>query len=68
MATSNKARQDRIRRSAEALFGSRVTEVSAPGGNGRSSLRFHFERNTVIGTLRPNFRRTHIEAFVLRAL
>ena len=68
MAKSNTVRQDRIRRSAEALFGARVTEVSAPGGNSRSSLRFHFDDSTVIGTLRPNFRRTHIEAFVLRAL
>lgn len=68
MAKSNTARQDRIRRSAEALFGTRVTEISAPGGNGRSSLRFHFDDHTVIGTLRPNFRRTHIEAFVLRNL
>lgn len=68
MSTSNTVRQNRIRSSAEALFGTRVTEVTAPGGNGRSSLRFHLGERTVIGTLRPNFRRTHIEAFVLRAL
>jgi len=68
MSKSNTARKDRIRHSAEALFGARVTEISAPGGNSRSSLRFHFDDMTVIGTLRPNFRRTHVEAFVLREL
>jgi hypothetical protein len=62
------SRKDRIRKSAEAMFGQRVTEVSAPGGSGRASLRFHFQDQTVIGTLRPNFRRTHLEAHVLRAL
>ena len=62
------ARQTRIRKSAEALFGQRVVEISAPGGNGRASLRFHFGDTTVIGTLRPNYRRTHLEATVLRAL
>lgn len=68
MATASSTRQNRIRQSAEALFGSRVVEVSAPGGSSRSSLRFHFGDRTVIGTLRPNYRRTHLEAFVLRAL
>jgi hypothetical protein len=68
MARATTARQDRIRKSAEALFGSKVTEVSAPGGSRRSSLRFHFQDQTVIGTLRPNYRRTHLEACVLRAL
>lgn len=68
MASSRPSRQDRIRTSAEALFGLQVTEVSAPGGSKRSSLRFHFADHTVIGTLRPNFRRTHLEAYVLRAL
>jgi len=62
------SRKDRIRKSAEALFGQKITEVSAPGGSSRSSLRFHFDDRTVIGTLRPNFRRTHLEAHVLRAL
>ncbi|MCB1396153.1 MAG: hypothetical protein H6898_16675 [Rhodobacter sp.] len=68
MATPSSTRQNRIRQSAEALFGGRVVEVSAPGGSSRSSLRFHFDDHTVIGTLRPNYRRTHLEAFVLRAL
>lgn len=62
------SRSDRIRSSAEALFGAQVVEVSAPGGKGRASLRFHFGDRSVIGTLRPNFRRTHLEAYVLRAL
>ncbi|GAB4272758.1 MAG: hypothetical protein Kow0013_26380 [Pararhodobacter sp.] len=68
MSRTAAQRRKRIRDSAEALFGKRVTEVTAPGGSGRASLRFHFGDQTVIGTLRPNFRRTHIEAFVLRRL
>jgi hypothetical protein len=68
MSSSSAQRRARIRNSAETLFGKRVTEVSAPGGSGRASLRFHFADQTVIGTLRPNYRRTHIEAFVLRRL
>ncbi|WP_417587781.1 hypothetical protein [Pararhodobacter oceanensis] len=68
MASNRRSRKTRIRDSAEALFGQKITEVSAPGGSSRSSLRFHFAEHTVIGTLRPNFRRTHLEAYVLRAL
>lgn len=68
MTSARKSRKDRIRKSAEVVFGQRVTEVTAPGGSSRASLRFHFKDKTVIGTLRPNFRRTHLEAYVLRAL
>lgn len=68
MAQDAPSRADRIRAAAEAMFGQAVTEISAPGGSGRSSLRFHFGDRTIIGTLRPNFRRTHLEAYVLRAL
>ncbi len=42
--------------------------VSAPGGDGRSSCRLHFRSRTVIATLRPNFRRAHLEAFVLNRI
>lgn len=68
MAHDTPSRTDRIRAAAEAMFGQAVTEISAPGGSRRSSLRFHFGDRTIIGTLRPNFRRTHLEAYVLRAL
>ena len=64
-SSSNEARFERIRAAAEALLGEKVTDITAPGGEGRSSLRVHMESRDVIGTLRPNFRRTHLEAFVL---
>lgn len=62
------ARLARIIASAEAFFGEPVLHATAPGGAGRASLRLHFATREVIATLRPNFRRTHLEAFVLRAL
>lgn len=62
------ARLKRILQTAEAHFKSPVVRVTAPGGEGRSSYRLHFEDRDVIATLRPNFRRTHLEAFVLDAL
>lgn len=68
MSSPKSSRINKIRASAEKMFGREVTEVSAPGGSSRSSLRFHFNDETIIGTLRPNFRRTHLEAFVLRRL
>lgn len=70
MASSkkNQARIRQIVRSAEDVFGQEVERVSAPGGEGRSSYRLHFEDRDVIATLRPNFRRTHLEAHVLQAL
>ena len=61
-------RIDRIVASAERLFGQRVERVSAPGGSGRASFRVHLPDRMVIATLRTNFRRTHLEAFVLRRL
>lgn len=53
---------------AERFFGQKVVRATAPGGSGRSSYRLIFEDRTVIATLRPNFRRTHLEAFVLKRL
>ncbi|MBE1282099.1 MAG: hypothetical protein GJ676_02190 [Rhodobacteraceae bacterium] len=53
---------------AEDHFGREVQKVTAPGGEGRSSFRLHFDDRDVIATLRPNFRRTHLEAHVLDAL
>lgn len=58
----------RILDAAEAHFGDPVARVTAPGGEGRSSYRLHFKQRDVIATLRPNFRRTHLEAYVLDAL
>lgn len=65
---SNKKRIARIVENAEAHFGQTVERVTAPGGEGRSSFRLHFADRDVIATLRPNFRRTHLEAFVLDSL
>lgn len=59
---------DRIVQAAEDFFGEEVERVSAPGGEGRASYRLHFEDRDIIATLRPNFRRTHLEAHVLREL
>ncbi len=53
---------------AEAHFGCKVARVTAPGGEGRSSFRLHLPGRRVIATYRPNFRRTHLEAHVLRSL
>ncbi|MEY8839433.1 hypothetical protein AB9K41_10435, partial [Cribrihabitans sp. XS_ASV171] len=61
-------RKTRIIAAAERLFGATVDHVSAPGGEGRSSFRIHFHDRDVIATLRPNFRRTHLEAYVLEKL
>ena len=65
---SRNSRLDRILSAARAHFSAPVLRVTAPGGEGRSSYRLHFEDREVIATLRPNFRRTHLEAFVLDAL
>jgi hypothetical protein len=61
-------RKQRVIESAEKMFAQPVLAVHAPGGEGRASYRLTFENRTVIATLRPNFRRTHVEAFTLNAL
>ena len=66
--SDNEKRLDRILRAAEAHFRAPVQRVTAPGGEGRASYRLHFENLDVIATLRPNFRRTHLEGFVLSTL
>lgn len=70
MASSrHKKTQDRIIRCAEDHFGQAVEKLSAPGGEGRSSFRLRLaDGRSVIATLRPNFRRTHLEAYVLEQL
>jgi hypothetical protein len=65
---SNQERINRIVATAEDHFGQEVERVTAPGGEGRSSFRLHFADRDVIATLRPNFRRTHLEAYVLENL
>jgi len=67
-SSSNKKRMARILATAEQHFGETVQRFTAPGGEGRSSFRLHFADRNVIATLRPNFRRTHLEAYVLDSL
>lgn len=64
----NDDRLARIVETAERHFGRKVRKATAPGGEGRASFRLHFDELDVIATLRPNFRRTRLEAFVLESL
>jgi hypothetical protein len=66
--SKGQSNQEKIVACAEAHFGQRVRKVKAPGGEGRSSFRLFLPDRTVIATLRPNFRRTHLEAYVLTEL
>jgi hypothetical protein len=68
---TNSSRQKRLTqvvRAAEGHFGNKIRRVTAPGGDGRASYKLHFDDRTVFATLRPNFRRTHLEAHVLKQL
>jgi hypothetical protein len=60
--------RDHILATAAEFFGAPVDDITAPGGENRSSFRLSIGGRSVIATLRPNFRRTHLEAFVLREL
>lgn len=53
---------------AQETLGEAPIDISTPGGKSRSSMRLHFKEGTVIATLRKNFRRTHLEAYVLEQL
>lgn len=64
----NDTRISRIVECAETYFEQTVEKVTLPEGKGQSSLRLHLMDCDVIATLRPNFRRTHLEAFVLQSL
>lgn len=66
--SSSKTRKARVVERAERFFSQSVVALDAPGGDGRSSYRLIFSDRTVIATLRPNFRRTHIEAYTLKSL
>ncbi|MGO4908111.1 hypothetical protein ACEN2J_07230 [Pseudorhodobacter sp. W20_MBD10_FR17] len=61
-------RKQQVVESAERFFAQPVLQVDSPGGEGRASYRLSFGDRTVIATLRPNFRRTHVEAFTLKKL
>lgn len=57
-----------IAAAARTVLGAEPQKISTPGGKSRSSLRLHYPDHTVIATLRANFRRTHLEAYVLEQL
>ena len=65
---SNRKRMTKLVDCAQTHFGEKVLRTSAPGGEGRASWRLHLESRSVIATLRPNFRRTHLEAFALQQI
>jgi len=65
---SRQERKRRVIESAERFFGQPVLNFDAPGGEGRASYRLIMADRTIIATLRPNFRRTHIEAYTLQKL
>jgi hypothetical protein len=67
-SSSQQKRLARVVKAAEVHFGRPVRRVTAPGGNGRASYKIHFEDYAIFATLRPNFRRTHLEAHVLDRL
>ncbi len=67
-SSANRKRMAIIVAAAEAHFGENIQKVTAPGGEGRSSFRLFLPDRSVIATLRPNFRRTHLEAYVLTSL
>ncbi len=64
----NDKRLSRIVECAETHFEQTVLSISAPDGEGQSSFRLQLADRDVIATLRPNFRRTQLEAFVLQSL
>ncbi|QFT57278.1 hypothetical protein FIU94_00455 [Sulfitobacter sp. THAF37] len=66
--TAGKTARDYIVETAEAFFDRPVEDVTAPGGESRASFRLRIGGRSLIATLRPNFRRTHLEAHVLREL
>ena len=76
MATNSDNRQtdlwdahvSRIAALAEGRFGQPVTEVSAPGGARRASLRVHFDDWSVIATWRPKGPPAPLECHVLSEL
>jgi hypothetical protein len=51
-----------------ALYGIPPRHISAPGGDYRASYRVHVGDETVIATSRAEYRRTHIEAFILQRI
>lgn len=61
-------RHDRVKAAAEAFFGSAIEDMSFPGGEKRASVRLRVNGRSVIASLRPDYRRTHLEAFVLQKL
>lgn len=68
MSEIKNARISQIRNAVEGMLNERVLDIETPGGSARASCRIVLKDRTVIATKRPNFRRTHLEALVLKKL
>ncbi|KNG92315.1 hypothetical protein [Pseudaestuariivita atlantica] len=68
MSERRSSSKKRIIQVVEDLLGETVRSIDTPGGSARASCRVILKDRTIIATKRPNFRRTHLEAAVLKAL
>lgn len=68
MSTSSNKRLTLIREAVEDILNEPVVDIKTPGGSSRASCRVVLRDRTVIATSRTNFRRTHVEARVLKHL
>tara|TARA_R110002094_G_scaffold120569_5_gene115421 strand:- start:416 stop:1447 length:1032 start_codon:yes stop_codon:yes gene_type:complete len=68
MTKAKNKRLAQIWRSVEQMLDEPVLDIKTPGGSARASCRVVLRDRTVIATSRPNFRRTHVEARVLKNL
>ncbi|MGO4908113.1 hypothetical protein ACEN2J_07240 [Pseudorhodobacter sp. W20_MBD10_FR17] len=58
-------RFERVKSSAQSVFGAKFRDISCPGGIYRESYRIHLDDSTVVATSREDKPRTALEAFVL---
>lgn len=63
-----KSDKQHVVETAERFFEQPVTQVTTPGGSSRAIFRMQVAGRSIIATLRPNFRRTHLESHVLNEL
>lgn len=61
-------RHEHVAAAARAFFGVPVEDMTFPGGEKRASMRIVVGGRSVIASARPDFRRTHFEAWILQAL
>jgi hypothetical protein len=68
MSEKKARRIAKLKSAVEEMLGEPVLDVETPGGSARASCRVVLRDRTIIATKRPNFRRTHLEALVLKKL